>query len=190
MSRSHLRVSRSNNVSTFRSSSPVLIFRRTVGVCVCVTNRSCSGGVLKNVNFKTANWMSPTNPRSGSSNLSYRGTRQVLLCQTDLAAQIWPCLPSQPVALLRCRQVDGCGFLTWSGTVVWFCVPSRFSRLDTSRTRLFETAQWKHRAAVSARSPWTRLFPVSPFRKGNLALRRFIAFSQRVPRPPLTWSST
>ena len=55
VSRSHLRVSRSNNVSTFRSSSPVLIFRRTVGVCVCVTNRSCSGGVLKNVNFKTAN---------------------------------------------------------------------------------------------------------------------------------------
>ena len=70
---------------------------------------------------------------SDSSSLSYRGTRHVLLCQTDLAARIWPCEPSQPVALLRSRQmiVD----FIWDGTVVWFCVPSRFSWLDTSRTR-------------------------------------------------------
>ena len=69
-----------------------------------------------------------------SPNLSYRGTWHVLLCQTDLAAQIWPCLPSQPIALLRCRQVTV--DLKWSGTAVWFCVPSRLSRFDTSRVRL------------------------------------------------------
>ena len=78
-------------------------------------------------------FMSSANPRIGSPNLSYRGTWHVLLCQTDLEAQIWPCLPSQPVALLRCRQVivD----FEWSGTVVWFLRPVSFSRLDTSRVR-------------------------------------------------------
>ena len=73
-------------------------------------------------------------PCIGSSNLPYRGTRHVQLCQTDLAAQIWPCLPSKPNSLLRSRQmiVD----FKWDGIVVWSCVPSRFSLLDTRRTRL------------------------------------------------------
>ena len=48
--------------------------------------------------------MSSANPCIGSPNLPHRGTWHVLLCQTDLAAQIWPCLPSQPVALLRCNR--------------------------------------------------------------------------------------
>ena len=78
--------------------------------------------------------MSSANPCSGSPNLSCREAWHVLLCQTDLAAQIWSCLPSEPLALLRCRQVivD----FERRGTVVWFCVPSRVGQSDASRTRL------------------------------------------------------
>ena len=119
------------NVPTLRSSSPVLIFRRVVSVChepklLWWTAQVCQ--------LQICELMSSANPCIGSPGLSFRGTWPVLLCQTDLAAQIRPCLPSQPVALLRCRQVivD----FDWSGTVVWFCVPSRFSRLVASRIRL------------------------------------------------------
>ena len=90
-------------------------------------------------------------------------------------SQFQRCLPSQPVALLRCRQVvvD----LKWSGTVVWFCVPSGFGRFLRLHNRkiglLFQPGVCE---LASASTP----FP------GILALRRFIGPSQRVPRPSLT----
>ena len=127
--------------------------------------------------------MSSAKPCIGSSNLSYRGNWHALLCQTDLGAQIWPFLPSQSVALLRCRQVIG--DFTWNATVVWFGVPSRFSQLDTSCTRLLRLPNGKS-GCCSNQEPVNSPLPVIHFRNGNLALRCFIAFSQRVPRPPLT----
>ena len=57
--------------------------------------------------------MSLTNPRIGSPNLLH-----ALLCQTYLAAEIWPCLASQRVALLRRGQMILDGVAQSSGFAV------------------------------------------------------------------------
>ena len=67
----------------------------------------------------------------------------------ELMSSANPCIGSPNVTLYCCakliwqlksgrvcpaKQLD----LSWSGTVVWFCVPSRFRPLDTSRKRLLK----------------------------------------------------
>ena len=122
---SHRRVGCSNDVSNLCPFSSVLIFRRVVSAC-------------------------PSNPRVSPSNLSNRGTRHALLCQTHLAAEIWPCLSSQPVALLRRRQVVV--GLKRRGKVVCFCVASRLGWFHLCR--ICFRALWKNQAAVWTRSLW------------------------------------
>ena len=109
--------------------------------------------------------ISSTNPGIGPPNLPHSGVWHALLCQTDLAAQIWPCLSSKPVVLLRCRQVivD----FERSGTVVWFSVASRFSWFDTSRKRLLGLHNEKHRAAVLNLEPVNSRLASTPFPEGK-----------------------
>ena len=107
-----------------------------------------------------------------------------MLCPTDLAAEIWPCLPGQPVALLRRGQmiVD----FEWTGTVVWFCVASRFGLLDISCVRFSGTVpSGRIQTGISTKNQRTPRCQKPTTRTGSLARHRFIAFSHGTPRPLL-----